>query len=233
MTANNITATSISLSWTSAGTENVSYVVTWQTDNVGGCSGGNDTGSMNINDGSTSYNITELEEDSSYKIIVTASNSAGSVDSNTVNAVTMEAGERAIVSGHVLLKFMVTLPAPSGAPTFVSVSAVNSTTLSVQWKMVPCIEQNGDITEYTVHVLEIGVMETVDHNVTLVNISQLTPSTTYSIEVAAVNIINTGIYSDPIIFNTPDSEYVNNHVHFLLFFMFFRCISQSGWQCHS
>ena len=91
---------------------------------------------------------------------------------------------------------------------------MNSTTLTVQWKMVPCIEQNGDITEYIVRVMEIGVMERVDHDVTQVNISQLTPSTTYSIEVAAVNIINTGIYSDPIIFNTPDSEYVNNHVHF-------------------
>ena len=104
MTADNITSTSISLSWTSAGSEGVSYVVTWQTDDVGGCSGGNDTGSTTITDGSTSYDITELEEDSSYMIIVTASNSAGSsVDSNTLTAMTMEAGERAIVSGHVLL----------------------------------------------------------------------------------------------------------------------------------
>ena len=95
LTADTITATSISLLWTSAGTENVSYVVTWLTDDVGGCSGGNDTGSMNINDGSTSYDITELEEDSSYMIIVTASNSASSsVDSNTVTAMTMDAGER-------------------------------------------------------------------------------------------------------------------------------------------
>ena len=95
MTADTITATSISLSWTSAGTENVSYVVTWQTGDVGGCSGGNDTDSMNINDGSTSYDIIGLEEDSSYRIIVTAFNSAGSyVDSNTVTAMTMEAGER-------------------------------------------------------------------------------------------------------------------------------------------
>ena len=95
MTADNITATSISLSWTSAGSDGVSYVVTWLTDDVGGCSGGNDTGSMNINGGSTSYDIMELEEDSSYMIIVTASNSAGSsADSNTVTAMTMDAGER-------------------------------------------------------------------------------------------------------------------------------------------
>ena len=78
LTADTITATSISILWTSAGTENVSYVVTWQTDDVGGCSAGNDTGSMYITDGSTSYDIIGLEEDSSYMIIVTASNSAGS-----------------------------------------------------------------------------------------------------------------------------------------------------------
>ena len=118
MTADTITATSISLLWTSAGTEGVSYVVTWQTDDVGGCSGGNDTGSMNINDGSTSYDIIGLEEDSSYNmIIVTASNSAGSsAVSNTVNAMTKETGERAIFSGH-LLKFMAILPVPSAAPS--------------------------------------------------------------------------------------------------------------------
>ena len=67
----------------------------WETDNVGGCSGGSDMDSTTINDGSTSYNITELEEDSTYSITVTASNSAGSsAVSNTVTAMTMEAGER-------------------------------------------------------------------------------------------------------------------------------------------
>ena len=52
-------------------------------------------GSTTITDGSTSYDITELEEDSTYSITVIASNSAGSsAVSNTVTAMTMEAGER-------------------------------------------------------------------------------------------------------------------------------------------
>ena len=77
----------------------------WETDNVGGCSGGSDMDSTTINDDSTSYNITELEEDSTYSITVTASNSAGSsAVSNTVTAITMEAGEIVIASSHVLLK---------------------------------------------------------------------------------------------------------------------------------
>ena len=67
----------------------------WETDDVGGCSGGSDLNSTTITDGSSSYDITELEEDSTYSITVTASNSAGSsAVSNSVIAMTMEAGER-------------------------------------------------------------------------------------------------------------------------------------------
>ena len=89
------TATSITISLTVV-TESVvtSYEVMWETNDVGGCSGGSDMDSITIND-STSYDITELEEDSTYSITVTASNSAGSsAVSNTVTAMTMEAGER-------------------------------------------------------------------------------------------------------------------------------------------
>ena len=211
MTADNITSTSISLSWTSAGSEGVSYVVTWQTDDVGGCSGGNDTGSMNITDGSTSYDIIGLEEDSSYMITVTASNSAGSsAVSNTVNAMTKEAGERAIFSGH-LLKFMAILPVPSAAPSSVSVSVVNSTAFTVQWGMIICSNRNGDITDYRIHVVgnvEIEKVVNASDDAREVTISELTPSTTYSIQVAAVNNIGTGPNSVPITFDTPDSECV-------------------------
>ena len=92
LSAGTSTATSISLSWTSAGSEDVSYEVMWETDDIGGCSGGSDMDSTTITDG---YNIMGLEEDSSYTITVTASNSAGSsAVSNTVTAMTLEAGER-------------------------------------------------------------------------------------------------------------------------------------------
>ena len=67
----------------------------WGRDTSLKCTGFSDVGSTTITDGSTSYDITGLEEDSTYSITVTASNSAGSsVVSNTVTAMTMEAGER-------------------------------------------------------------------------------------------------------------------------------------------
>ena len=94
LTVGTTTATSISLSWTSAGSEVDSYEVMWQRDTSGECPD-EDEGSTTITDGSTSYDIMGLEEDSSYSITVTASNAAGSsAVSNTVTAMTLETGER-------------------------------------------------------------------------------------------------------------------------------------------
>ena len=86
-----ITATSISLSWTSAGSEVDSYEVMWQRDTSGECSD-EDEGNTTITDGSTSYDIMGLAGISSYTITVTATNVAGSsaVGSNT--AMTLVAG---------------------------------------------------------------------------------------------------------------------------------------------
>ena len=88
------TATSISLSWTSAGSEVGSYEVMRQRDTSGECPD-EDEDSISLTDGSTSYDIMGLEEDSSYSITVTASNAAGSsAVSNTVTAMTLEAGKK-------------------------------------------------------------------------------------------------------------------------------------------
>ena len=95
MTADTTTATTITISWTSAGSEDVSYEVMWERDTSLKCTGFSHVDSTTIIDDSTSYDITELEEDSTYSITVIASNSVpSSAVSNTVTAITMEAGER-------------------------------------------------------------------------------------------------------------------------------------------
>ena len=90
--ADNITATSISLSWTTGGSEGVSYTVDWQRDTSGGCSD-EDQGNSTITDGSTNYDIVNLEEDSSYSIEVMASNTLGNETSETITEMTLTAGE--------------------------------------------------------------------------------------------------------------------------------------------
>ena len=95
------------------------------------------------------------------------------------------------------------LSAPTTAPTCVSVSEVTSTSITVQWGEVDCIHRNGDITGYTVRYEVQGNGSTQTATVsgggsTQIIISGLTPSTNYSIEVAAVNSVGTGVYSNVI-----------------------------------
>ena len=90
--ADTSTATSISLSWTTGGSEGVSYTVVWQRDTSGDCSD-EVQGNSTITDGSINYDIMNLEEDSSYSIEVTASNTLGNETSETITEMTLTAGE--------------------------------------------------------------------------------------------------------------------------------------------
>ena len=83
-----VTATSIPVTWSSGGSEGVSYVVGWE---YGGECPGISGGSQNIGD--REYTIGVLEEYITYSITVTASNSLGSVDSTAVNGRTSEASK--------------------------------------------------------------------------------------------------------------------------------------------
>ena len=80
---------------------------------------------------------------------------------------------------------------------------MTSSSITVQWEAVDCIHRNGDITGYSVRygVQGSGSTQTVSVSgggATQTTISGLTPSTTYSIEVAAVNSAGTGMYSDAV-----------------------------------
>ena len=96
VTVGTITATTIILFWSVPdGSVVTSYEVMWQRDSSVGCSD-EDEGSRtrSTNAISTGYTISGLEEDSLYRINVTAVNSIASVVSDTVAAMTKEAGER-------------------------------------------------------------------------------------------------------------------------------------------
>ena len=55
-----------------------------------------------ITDGSTSYDITELEEDSTYSITVIASNIVNSVNSEAINGITLETSESIFIVSSVI-----------------------------------------------------------------------------------------------------------------------------------
>ena len=96
--------------------------------------------------------------------------------------------------------------APSAPPTSVRVSEVTSSSITVQWGKVDCIHRNGDITGYSVQYREVGSAEGERTLMMVSNrratISDLTPSTEYTVSVAAVNSAGTGMYSDEIMQQT-------------------------------
>ena len=108
---------------------------------------------------------------------------------------------------------------PSAAPTSVSVSEVTSSSITVQWGAVNCIHRNGDIAGYSVRYGVQGSGSTEIESVsgggaTMATIFGLESSTTYTIEVAAVNTAGTGVYSTPIItIEIPNGKTVNGSMY--------------------
>ena len=192
----------MSLSWAAlSGSVVDGYEVMWERDTSRECLDV-DEGSATITDGSTNYIITNLEEDSNYTVSVTAMNAAGSAVSDSVIGITEEAGKE--LNGMYkrcsqIISYY--FPAPSAAPTSVSTFDVTNSSITVQWGLVDCIQRNGDITGYLVQygVQESGSTQTMSVSggaTTEGTISDLNAATTYSIEVAAVNSVGTGVYSN-------------------------------------
>ena len=86
------TTSSITLPLVGAGSEDVSYEVTWQTDVVGGCSGVSHANRTSITDGSSEVDIIGLEEDSCYSITMEKLTMSNSTKVN-IALLTSEAGE--------------------------------------------------------------------------------------------------------------------------------------------
>ena len=99
--------------------------------------------------------------------------------------------------------YILLYPVPSAPPTDVLVSDKNSSTITIRWWPGKCIHSNGDITGYSVRygIQGNGSIQTVNvigEDSTDMSISGLKSSTTYSIEVAAVNSAGIGMYSNPL-----------------------------------
>ena len=192
--------TSITLPLVGAYSEDVSYEVTWQAYDIGGCSVVSHANKTTITDGSTTYNITRLEEDSCYSITVktlTLSNNT----KVSMAVVTSEAGERVFIYGLeavAMSSLVVIIPAPSAPPSSVSLSEVTSSNITVQWRPVDCIHRNGAITGYSVQYGSDNVSVSGDSSGGMYVISGLMPSTAYSIQVAAETSVGTGPYSTAI-----------------------------------
>ena len=80
---------------------------------------------------------------------------------------------------------------------------VQPTEVSLRWREVPCVQQNGPITGYAVkYYPTCGADRGIHQNKSVVAmgdiIDGLTPITEYAFQVAAVNVNGTGPLSKPI-----------------------------------
>lgn len=82
-----------------------------------------------------------------------------------------------------------------------ALSEVTTSSITVKWGPVPCIERNGIITGYLVNY-GYGIENVTEGNSTETLLSNLTPSTSYNVRVAAVNDAGIGVFSNDMIIVT-------------------------------
>ena len=103
---------------------------------------------------------------------------------------------------------------PSAPPIPINISHVTASTITVQWGRVNCSHHNGHLTGYSVKYGVQGnhntqTMNVSGDSVTMATISNLMVSSTYEIEVAAVNSAGTGMFSPIVMATTQPSEPLN------------------------
>ncbi len=97
--------------------------------------------------------------------------------------------------------------APSAPPRNVMPTITTSRSITVTWDTITCIERNGIITSYTVEFGPSGnpTMRTGITELTFTaSTNGLTPFTNYTFQVAGVNSVNTGMYSNIISITTDE-----------------------------
>ena len=181
----------------------------WQRDisELGECPD-EDAGSDTINRTSTTltHTIMGLEGDVSYIITVRASNAASTSEDSTVTARTLEGSERLCLPQLQYVLFCVLFSAvPSAAPSSISATST-PTTITVRWGIIPCNHRHGVIVAFTLRYSGGGRTELLPYvggaNARQFTISRLTPSTDYTIEMAAINDFAVGVYSTGMVERT-------------------------------
>ena len=87
---------------------------------------------------------------------------------------------------------------PNGKPQNVTVTAINATSLQVQWSPIPSNMRNGQIISYSINVTEIESGHTflIQNVVSYVTVlTKLHPYYNYKVLVAGSTVIGTGPYA--------------------------------------
>ncbi len=99
--------------------------------------------------------------------------------------------------------------APSSSPGAPTSSATTSTSITITWTELSCLDRNGVITGYTIRYGLVNTSPTtIDHTSTDRSrvISGLTPFTFYTFSVRGVNSAGGGVYSEEAILGTDEAR---------------------------
>ena len=96
--------------------------------------------------------------------------------------------------------------APSGAPRNLAESNTTSTSITVTWDEIDCIDRNGMIDRYTVEYQPVGGAATTEvvTSMRTFTANDLQPFTTYTFRVRGCNNEGMGPYSNQIIILTDE-----------------------------
>ena len=161
-----------------------------------------------VNDGSaTGFIVQTLQEFSNYTISIAAVNGSGSSPAATAMAATASSGNYHTNCDEVPAHLCFSTTAASNPPQSVMMSSVTSSSITVQWGRVGCINRNSEITGYTVRYGQTGSTTTVMELVSgtsdsMFTASGLIPRTNYTFVVAAVSSEGTGPFSTGTVVET-------------------------------
>ena len=224
-----VTTTSVWLRWSGVNNVNqpdslqIAFQYTMSSLHNGFCSDYQHSDIITLTNGSThQYNITGLQEHSTYSITITAENAVGKSAPSEVVITTLQAGMIIHLGSRgnrcSMLFLLIFFAAPSGTPQEVTIVDTTSTNITLQWREVSCIDRNGDIIGYTVRYSISGSNITLRHySDTVATLVELIPFTNYSIEVAAVNVNGTGPFSTPVYLRTDGDSKWTDHLKIYLY----------------
>lgn len=84
--------------------------------------------------------------------------------------------------------------------------SATASNITVQWNEVECIHRNGNITGYTISYTNTQNETVTGSEALSVVLTDLLPSTSYTVKVAAINSVGIGIYSEAMIIETSQGK---------------------------
>ena len=141
------------------------------------------------------FTAADLHEFSNYKILIIGSNAGISPPFKTTVTTLPDGMMYSHGIFYIGLIHKLTSTAPSGPPQSLTVTSTTPFSITIQWGEVECLEQNSEITGYSVRYETRGMTANVTgaSNRTF-TATGLTPRTNYTFEVAAVSDSGTGPY---------------------------------------